>query len=232
MINVDANLFRLVYTTVSTEETRYYLNGVHIEPHPTAGAILVSTDGHRATIAYDHSGVCDRHVIIQLPKGALSRCKPVKDAQLRLLVDPVAGSATINEVVESRDPAVEPTLKSLATEHGVLIDGTFPDWRRILPSKEEKPAKVKPTFFNPHYLKEWAAIGIEITKTIGGSGAIRVSLTDGASPSVIRWVGCDSIFGVQMPIRRPDIGFLPPFVGGGAKPDRKPVPRQRPQVRS
>lgn len=51
----NADLFRIAYSCVSTEETRYYLNGVHLEPHPCGGAFMVATDGHRLIVVHDES---------------------------------------------------------------------------------------------------------------------------------------------------------------------------------
>jgi DNA polymerase III sliding clamp (beta) subunit (PCNA family) len=72
---VNADLFRIVYSCVSTEETRYYLNGVHVEPHPVKGAILVATDGHRMLIAHDKDGSCSGPIIVQMPRFALAQCR-------------------------------------------------------------------------------------------------------------------------------------------------------------
>ena len=55
-IRVNADLFKLVHAAISKEETRYYLNGVFIEPHPVGGAVLVATDGHRMLVAHDEKG--------------------------------------------------------------------------------------------------------------------------------------------------------------------------------
>lgn len=74
-IRVDANLLRLAHMAISKEETRYYLNGVHIEPHPVRGAILVATDGHRMVVIHDADAECDEDVIVKLPGYALAQCK-------------------------------------------------------------------------------------------------------------------------------------------------------------
>ena len=202
MIKVDANLFRLTYGAISTEETRYYLNGVHIEPHPTAGAIMVSTDGHRAIVTYDPDGACDQHVIVKLPAAALSQCKPDKydDAARLLIIDPVAKTATL-----------ECEGKAIQVSHSVLIDGNFPDWRRVVP-KETKAAKAMPTTFAPRFLSDWAKLGVDINKTTGAPGSISFALSDAASAVVIRF-GTPNIFGVLMPMKSNIDGFLPPFMG-------------------
>ena len=43
---------------VSTEETRYYLNGIYTEPHQAGGAVCVATEGHGLGCVYDDEGYC------------------------------------------------------------------------------------------------------------------------------------------------------------------------------
>ena len=79
IIRVNANLFRLAQMTVSTEETRYYLNGIFIQPHAVQGVLLVSTDGHRMTVIHDETGHADQSAIVRLSPEALKLCKLSKD---------------------------------------------------------------------------------------------------------------------------------------------------------
>ena len=44
--SVPTDVLRAALVCVSTEETRYYLRGVHVEPDAD-DVVLVSTDGHR-----------------------------------------------------------------------------------------------------------------------------------------------------------------------------------------
>lgn len=214
-IQVDANLFRLVYGAVSTVETRYHLNGVHIEAHPVKGAILVSTDGHRMIVAHDPEGVCDEAVIMQLPKFALALCKsPPLVSRRRIDIDSsLPGSATIQNVSDGKHEGDDPKIENVLTVHRVLIDGKFPDWRRVVPSGDRKTDTIAPTAFNPSYLKALGALGADIAKTVGGSGSLQVGLSDGGSPIVIRYAGAPNIFAIQMPMRFDTVnGFLPPFM--------------------
>src|SRR5690554_1106144 len=74
--DVDASLFRVAAMFQSTEETRYYLNGVHIEQHQDEGVFLVATDGHRLLVAHDVSGKIDGGTaIVHLGKDQLKACK-------------------------------------------------------------------------------------------------------------------------------------------------------------
>lgn len=102
---------------ISTEETRFYLNGVYL--HTKGGNLAaVATDGHRLArhIADyevpDFKGIIiPRKLVGLVPKGDLA--VSLSDTKIRL----VAGDTTI-------------TSK--------LIDGTFPDYERIIPTGNDK----------------------------------------------------------------------------------------------
>lgn len=65
---------------VSKEETRYYLNGVLIEPAPQGGVFLVATDGHRLVCFHDPEGMTDAPPYRPRAKTPVRRlqiqCKP------------------------------------------------------------------------------------------------------------------------------------------------------------
>nr|KIU66169.1 DNA polymerase III, beta subunit [Brucella anthropi] len=97
---------------ISTEETRYYLNGVYL--HAVDGRLVaVATDGHRLMRNAGPAGDLDYGVILPrklvglLPKGAVT----VELSQNKVRV--TFGSTVI-------------TSK--------LIDGTFPDYVRVIPT--------------------------------------------------------------------------------------------------
>lgn len=121
-IEIDlAALVAPVAFAISTEETRYYLNGVYL--HPTdAGLVAVATDGHRLAkhvIAESESFdgiILPRKLIGLLPKGVVS----------------VAMSATKIGITSGDGTII--TSK--------LIDGTFPDYERVIPKANSKPLTV------------------------------------------------------------------------------------------
>ncbi|MEE9316978.1 MAG: DNA polymerase III subunit beta, partial [Rhodospirillales bacterium] len=118
---------------ISTEETRYYLNGVYLhagEQDGTAVLRAVATDGHRLA-----------RVDAPLPKGAKGMpgiIVPRKTvAELRKLVDETTDDISIG-LSESKirfafDDAV------LTSK---LIDGTFPDYQRVIPEGNDKQLEV------------------------------------------------------------------------------------------
>ena len=118
---------------ISTEETRYYLNGVYLhagEQDGTAVLRAVATDGHRLA-----------RVDAPLPKGAKGMpgvIIPRKTvAELRKLVDETTDDISIglseSKIRFSFDDAV------LTSK---LIDGTFPDYQRVIPEGNDKKLEV------------------------------------------------------------------------------------------
>ncbi len=118
---------------ISTEETRYYLNGIHLHAAGSgADATLrgAATDGHRLA-----------KIELALPAGAEAIpaiIVPRKTVgELRKLVDDLDGDIRV---------AVSPTRIQFILERAVLvsrlIDGTFPDYERVIPVGNERVANV------------------------------------------------------------------------------------------
>jgi DNA polymerase-3 subunit beta len=114
---------------ISTEETRFYLNGIYL--HALKDGKLsrlraVATDGHRLA----------RHEL-DLPDGARDMpgvIVPRKTvAELRRLLDDAEGAIEIG----LSDTKVQFTFNSIELT-SKLIDGSFPDYQRVIPSGNDK----------------------------------------------------------------------------------------------
>jgi DNA polymerase-3 subunit beta len=127
-----ADLKRLIDKTqfaISTEETRYYLNGIYLHTAGTADAPTlraVATDGHRLA-----------QVELPLPVGAAGMPgiivprKTVGEVQ-RLIAD-----AQSEAMIELSAGKIRFTLgETVLTSK--LIDGTFPDYGRVIPAANDK----------------------------------------------------------------------------------------------
>ena len=127
-----ADLKRLIDKTqfaISTEETRYYLNGIYFHSSGTAQAPTlrgVATDGHRLA-----------QLDLPLPDGATGMPgiivprKTVGEVQ-RLIED---GEAEI--LVELSQGKIRFTFARVVLT-SKLIDGTFPDYARVIPVGNDK----------------------------------------------------------------------------------------------
>ncbi len=126
-------LFDKAKFAISTEETRYYLNGVYMHAAQAAsGPVLrcVATDGHRlAQIDADlPEGATD------LP-GVIVPRKTVGELRKLLDDDDLIIAVSVSETkVRFATPEITLTSK--------VIDGTFPDYARVIPTGNTKRLEV------------------------------------------------------------------------------------------
>jgi DNA polymerase-3 subunit beta len=123
-------LLAKVSFAISTEETRYYLNGVCLHGG-SDGLTAVATDGHRLArfILPDITGLSADHRLI-VPKPAIKiLLKLLGDKEIERLT--LRCSATLLEVTSATFTFVSK-----------LIDATYPDYQRILPSPSGNAAIV------------------------------------------------------------------------------------------
>lgn len=198
--DVNADLFRIAYTCASTEETRYYLNGVHIEPAPDDGVLLVATDGHRLVCLQDRTGSVPGPIVVQLPKPVLTLCKSKKDQPRRL-------------VIADKTARVEVEATTVGVHQGCIVDGTYPDWRRVVPVANG----VGQAAFNPVYLSDFGRMGADLAKLAGVSSAMSFRSKGPSEPALIQWSCFRDGFGVLMPMRVEGWLFAPRKVPAYAK---------------
>ena len=134
-----ADMRDLIDTTrfaISTEETRYYLNGIYIHKAESGELCAVATDGHRLAMTRQAlpSGAAQMPSII-LPRKAVS--------ELRKLLDDFDGDVLVGlseTRAEFRFGVVRLTSK--------LIDGTFPDYTRVIPVGNDRIMQVDVSAFS------------------------------------------------------------------------------------
>ncbi|MBN8631179.1 MAG: DNA polymerase III subunit beta [Rhodobacterales bacterium] len=131
-------LFDKAKFAISTEETRYYLNGVYM--HVTQGEdgkVLrcVATDGHRLA-----------RIDASLPEGAegmpgvIVPRKTVGELRKLLDEDDASIAVSVSETkVRFATPAITLTSK--------VIDGTFPDYTRVIPTGNTRKLEVDASEF-------------------------------------------------------------------------------------
>ena len=132
------HLRRLIDKTrfaISTEETRYYLNGIHLHKAEDQEGIArlraVATDGHRLSCAD-----------APLPEGA---------ADLPAVIVPRKTVAEVRKLIDDGDEPVSIALSEtrIRFEAGAaqltskLIDGSFPDYERVIPRGNQNVMTVK-----------------------------------------------------------------------------------------
>ena len=157
---------------ISTEETRYYLNGIFLHAaEGEGGPVLraVATDGHRLA-----------RVEEPLPSGAAGMpgvIVPRKTiAELRKLLDEVSGDIDI-ALSETRIQFTIGTMRLTSK----LIDGTFPDYERVIPRGNDKTLRVNQKDFN-NAVARVSAISSERHRPVKLSLAKNLLVISAASP--------------------------------------------------
>jgi DNA polymerase III subunit beta len=161
-----ADLKRLIEKTqfaISTEETRYYLNGIYLHIAGTAQAQTlraVATDGHRLA-----------QMELELPSGA---------SGISGVIVPRKTVAEVERLIEDNEAAVVIELSTGKIRFTIgdiiltskLIDGTFPDYARVIPLSNEKELVVDKKEFE-------AAVDRVSTISSERGRAVKLSLSGG-----------------------------------------------------
>jgi DNA polymerase-3 subunit beta len=174
-----ADLKRLIDKTqfaISTEETRYYLNGIYLHTAGTAKAgtlRAVATDGHRLA-----------QVELPLPEGA---------AGMPGIIVPRKTVGEVQRLIETGEGEVAIELSAGKIRFSIgdvvltskLIDGTFPDYARVIPANNDKSLTVDKKDFeaavdrgSPGSSERGRAVKLSIT---GGRLVLSVTNPDSGS---------------------------------------------------
>ena len=147
---------------ISTEETRYYLNGVYMHSATFENSKVlrcVATDGHR--LARVDTGLPEGAE--ELP-GVIIPRKTVAEIRKFLDDDEVQIAVSVSETkVRFATPEITLTSK--------VIEGTFPDYTRVIPTSNEKKLEVDADEF---------AKAVDRVSTVSSerSRAVKLSLED------------------------------------------------------
>jgi len=122
---------------ISTEETRYYLNGIFLHTSDESQPVLkaAATDGHRlARVTVPRPAGAEGMPDVIIPRKCV--------AELRKLLDEVDGSVQVSlSETKVRFGLGNAILTSK------LIDGTFPDYSRVIPTANDKLLRIDPRSF-------------------------------------------------------------------------------------
>ena len=158
---------------ISTEETRYYLNGIYIHKSEQGDLCAVATDGHR--LALTRQG---------LPTGASSMPSVIVPrkavTELRKLLDDFDGEIGMS-LSDTRAEFSFGTVR-LKTK---LIDGTFPDYTRVIPRGNDRIMQVDSASFSAA-VDRVSTISSEKSRSVKmrlqpGSLSLSASSTDASS---------------------------------------------------
>jgi DNA polymerase III subunit beta len=118
---------------ISTEETRYYLNGIYLHTAKTSGKTVlraVATDGHRlAQIETDAPQGAEGMPGVIVPRKTVN--------EVHKLLEAVDGDVKVS-LSTTRIQFSVPKGQYHVTMTSKLIDGTFPDYQRVIPQANNK----------------------------------------------------------------------------------------------
>ena len=179
-IEIPTEFLKAALVSVSTERARYYLCGVLLD----ATGWVVSTDGARM-----FAGQCP--ALHDLPQDMIVPTAAIKAA----LTKSRSNTAILQELGEGRwtiDAGSGPQMFA-------PIDGTFPPWRRGVPSR----VKEGPALYDPGY---YADLG-KMAQALGGQKTDFWINQDPSGPSPVMFGGRKDCFAVVMPMRGSPITF-------------------------
>ena len=236
---IPADIAKRVQLAVSTEETRYYLNGFCVQPSPAGGVEVCATDGHILSLFRAYNGQVDREPgqnwpIVQLSKTELAAAgKPIKHmgGTFYLVVEGDHARSTVTLVMADDSTAALESARNnvmgaiaFQANGRHFVDGSFPNYRRVIPD-------------GPMALGSAGTFNVELLARLGKCVSepkkppiVTIVHTDHGAPMRVT---CDnpeyrdSWLGVIMPCRGPDEapitapGWLnpPPVAETPAHPD-------------
>jgi DNA polymerase-3 subunit beta len=165
-----ATLKKLIDRTqfaISTEETRYYLNGIYLHVVTVGKKPMlraVATDGHRlAQAQVDAPAGSEKMTGVIVPRKAVG--------EIQKLVEGVDGDVGV-EISDTKIRVTIPASGGDVVLTSKLIDGTFPDYARVIPQGNDKVLKVDRGEF---------ADAVDRVSTISSERgrAVKLGLTDG-----------------------------------------------------
>lgn len=121
---------------ISTEETRYYLNGIYLHALESGIMRAVATDGHRLA-----------RVELPAPAGAVG---------MPGIIVPRKTVLELSKLIENEDGEIAVSLSASKIRFEMeqlvltskLIDGTFPDYERVIPTGNDKRLEVDTRLFS------------------------------------------------------------------------------------
>jgi len=181
---IPTDLLKAALLCASNEESRYYLRGVFLS---TSGH-MVTTDGHRLF------------------------CAKLAERPTADVIVPYDAVAAALKMAGARAKEIEIDLAAnrIGQIQFTPVDGTFPDWRRVVPTGLEQPSSNADdapdrVHFNHAYVGDFAKMAaILCGKTIEAQSVLHATTASG--PALVTFGERADCFGVIMPIRRkPDM---------------------------
>jgi hypothetical protein len=173
---IATDILKAALLCASQEESRYYLRGVFLS---TTGH-LVTTDGHRMYVARLND-------------------RPAAD-----VIIPASDVAAALKLAGSRAQEIEVTGDRIHSIAYRPVDGTFPDWRRVVPTGEETPSGANDGAEHVHFNNRYIGDFERMADILCGKGKLGQSVlhpVTASAPCLVTFGERADCFGVIMPVR-------------------------------
>jgi DNA polymerase-3 subunit beta len=190
-ITVSKDAIRASLQCAAKDDIRYYLNGLCFELGDTGkntAVNIIATNGHVLSIMREYAPEvsADNFGTFIVPRTMLEKIKAQKKHESK--------TVTITADLVSNDCTVEYDGVKLT---GKLVDGKFPDVRRVMPRKiSGEPAQYKPDLLARFQTAGEILVGKKFYGPVIGY--------NGQSAAAVS-IGTDNYFGVIMPFRTDDM---------------------------
>lgn len=205
---------RALLTVAGERDLRFYLNGVCLDTTGPA-PVMVATDGHRMLV------VRVPRLVSTLPRGCYVIPRAMLEAVKPVKLGRGQGDAPVTLTVEAALPGADAgraTLVGASTASAPLVDGRFPDWRRVVPSKPTGIASQ----FNTDFLADFGTVarllaGAKRTEAcfpvLAHNGCVN-GRTDVHAAALVTFPRSPDAFGVLMPMRTDSVPTVAPHWAG------------------
>ncbi len=197
-LTINARALKAAAICASTEETRFYLNGVNIETD-AAGHTPTATDGHRL-IAIRQVHAAD---------NTTTECQSFI-LPLHMIAKLKIGKRAPDYATLTYDNGKLALSFDGLTIAGEAIDGAFPAARRVAYGAFHSEDAGKPAQFNPAYIADFGKVAEILT---GSKPKSITVLPNGLNPALIDFGPVDGVeaFGVLMPVHTSPSTLLGPM---------------------
>lgn len=178
---IPTDLLKAAILCASSEESRYYLRGVHLS---TSGH-MVTTDGHRMFVARLND------------KPAADVIVPYADVVAALKL---AGA-------RAQDIEIDLAANRIGQISFTPVDGTFPAWQRVVPTGLEMPSATDPSdnaahvHFDHRYVGDFAKMAAILCGKATAAQSV-LHPVSASHPALVTFGDRADCFGVLMPVRR------------------------------
>lgn len=200
-LSINHSIIKALLLTAGKGDIRYYLNSICLDVSQ-GKATLVATQGHTLlAVPIEGENLIDGEYIID--RTIFESVNPIKAGKIEFPLelsiiqepDKIEGDKTIKGLINV-------TLTGSTSATSRLVDGRYPDWRRVIPRNQSKESA--------QYKPEYIMIFGKITTLLSGKKDQFPTLHhNGQSGSLVSNLGKGAI-GVIMPLRQDDdFPYLP-----------------------